>query len=599
MARVQLGRYPLKARLIMFLRLQLVIIMRYVEISIVSGKALLMMADFKIEELVSLLDKGSLTKDELVVAMDKIQFQPFTQELSEFAIPAPISPAIKSNSTLERYSLLDIGALKGSTKDVIIRESTPSVLSYKDLVDSEVLNEMASKDSSTKKDSYKTPLSKELSTGNVRQFASENNCDKERVSLESPIGMAQSEFLSRLERYNQQKNLKLKEGRLQLNEREGKECSFHPKTNIRKNKHTQSAEDIGSRLYSDTKRQEAIDRIRSQQKLRTEAELATTCTFCPAVNPKRAKSRYMEEAQGRNNLKEHWIFSASHAAANESEYTFRPGINKRPINTYQAKDGLSSNAYTRLSQSNSALKRLRRLHGACASQENLNIQKKECGSVKQILDNFFKRQHVFEQRKEENKCKLINKVKIKAIPVIDKNSEKIAKALNVNTNIHLHRTDSCTIKASKALDREHTFRPNILPKSKEADPRTIDEMIYKAIARKEESVDRLRKEAKSKERKECTFKPEINKAYEDVRSKLQLKSNIKTYTARIKLQKDLQNDLNNICKRIKDYKEMKECTHEPEITKHPYCIKEKKIVLKESTGKKLVGSYSKKHLMKK
>jgi len=547
------------------------------------------MADFKIEELVSLLDKGALTKDELVLAMDKIQFQPFSQEVNGInAIVSP--PPTKPATTLEQYSLLDNRMVKSPIKEVVKRANGINLA--KNFVKEELIDERDNENFSTRKDNYKIAISKCFSTESLEQLLFESDTHKLPFSLlGSPRESRQSKFLNRLEKYTSQKDVKLKERKQRREEEEGKECSFHPKTNKRRNRHAQSVEEIGMRLYNNTKKQEIVDRIRFEQKQRSEKELATVCTFRPSVNPKRAKSRYMEESKERN-LRTHCGLSVIQINTNENEYTFCPNINKVLTKTSKVKDYLDGKAYMRLSQSNNALKRVKSIYESCSSIEN--VRTKKCDDVKQRLNEFFERQNNYEQKKEGNKCKIINKVKISSTPTINRNSKKIIEALNRSNKVSSGTINSCITRETKETDKEYTFQPSILPKSKEMRPRSIDEMVYKVIAVRQDFIDNIKEIERDKEKKECTFKPEINKEYENIKSKLQLKNNIKTYTTRIRVQKHIQGNVNAMRKHIKDYKEMKECTHQPVISKFPYCIKEKRILIKEYTDSKRVGSYAKK-----
>jgi hypothetical protein len=212
----------------------------------------------------------------------------------------------------------------------------------------------------------------------------------------------------------------------------------------------------------------------------------------------------------------------------EVECTFSPEINKIRKLTKQFSDYLSINAYARLSHGRNGDK--------VRAYETMEEQKtSDPVIVKKKLNDFYARQLEFEQKKLVKKEALFNATQIKPRPSINKKSKEIVKGLSKQKN-KINSTH--TLHDKKENKGNFTFRPEILPESRNRPCKTLDEMIYMPIFLKEQKLNRIRENIKQQENESLTAPTKsIEGKYAKVQSKLKILDCIDTLMDRIKRDK--------------------------------------------------------------
>jgi len=202
------------------------------------------------------------------------------------------------------------------------------------------------------------------------------------------------------------------------------------------------------------------------------------------------------------------------------------------------------------------------------------IDSRSCVELNKSLQEFYERQLAFERRKEQNKQKILAEMQTYSIPKINKRSEEIAKTLvnfEERNQIFLNRSENNVMK--KQEDNEYTFKPKILPVSQNMKSSSIEAMSYAPFFKKEALVNRMKKIITEQEARDCPFHPKIKfNKYSNINSKLQLRTNIRTYTIRMISEQQRRSHFNQLYKQIKEDKETKECTYKPQINQYPYYI---------------------------
>eukprot|EP00826_Nyctotherus_ovalis_P002043 TRINITY_DN10387_c0_g6_i1.p3 TRINITY_DN10387_c0_g6~~TRINITY_DN10387_c0_g6_i1.p3 ORF type:complete len:201 (-),score=46.58 TRINITY_DN10387_c0_g6_i1:1060-1662(-) len=198
--------------------------------------------------------------------------------------------------------------------------------------------------------------------------------------------------------------------------------------------------------------------------------------------------------------------------------------------------------------------------------------------------------------------KLLEEARIKPKPQIDKHSEEIARTLvNFESRNCAQRTPSQRHTAAlEDSQRECTFKPAILPTSKQMHAKNADEMSYMPMLQKEFKLKALKEKLVGAEARACTFQPEVKASrYSWLGSKLQLRDNIETYSARMELEKQKLENIAKMERRRREHKEIEECTHAPKINEFPQYILSRKSFESQrslrSSARKQNDSYSKKH----
>ena len=562
------------------------------------------MSNFEIEKLISLLEKGQISKEELLAAMNNIQFQqaphtppkeetktdqkPIEEPQKEVSASAP-NPSEPTRKDLEE----NIQNLEKAFEPILnddpsllnscIKTTSPgeSPLKLQDIEGPEV-----KKDGEVLQAVPIVPSLdlKKLSEDVKVQFATSPPLlsQADASNLE-----ASSTFLIRNDHYVSQKELRRRERENQLLELQQKECSFHPKINKTANSSPKTGEEIGDRLHRSNRKEECLEQIRYELEKREAEDILQNCTFQPCVYSKYAKSKYMVSSKDADALKGLSV-SCKSMSLDEYKYTFRPEINKLPEKGMeQAKKYLSGDPYTRLSQSANKAQKMLDMYES-VQDEICAAGSKDNGNAKERLKQFYERQNEFEVRKQENKQKLLNEIHIEPTPKIDAKSEAIAKNLigfEERNEALLNRAEDHATKHNKDYQREYTFQPDILPVSKGLKPKNYDELSYSSTVQKEVKLEQLKKTIADLEAQVCTFKPELdNKKYASVQSKLKLKDGIDTYVDRVQMQREKQEALSKIYHQSKEQEEIAHCTHAPKITELPYYMRIKKEIEARSSN---------------
>ena len=546
---------------------------------------------FNVEQLLCLLDHGNVSKDELVSAMNQIQFCSISSEHNE-ALLTNDKLFTKTNTFLQFDSMTE----KDTSKDMEFYKPKLNIpINKYEETDSKENKENVMNKNTT---NFTRSLTNKNINRNLISTGTKSPPKNESLEFKEEFCIHKSEkgpsFIQRLEAYKQQKDFKLKEKKAKLHEIEGKECIFIPKTNIKKIPKQSSTKDINQYLCKYTKKEKHLEEMRSKESQRREDEFGRICTFHPSICSKEAKPRY-KSSIGTRSHKKCFDFSKEKFRHKEVECTFRPEINKRQISSDKVRQYLSDDPYKRLSQLE---KNNRLMEGAKENSEgNLLLKTYKDSSIKRKLSDFYKRQMEFKYKKEKHICEVRNELECKRTPRIDKNSKKIAKTLvtfNERSKTLLHKNESCILKLNEEAALEYKFKPNILPQSKRMHPKNIEEMVYGEIVKRQKSIEKLRNSIENEEKHQCPFKPVIiNNKHINSRSKLQLKDNLKTFVKRMNMENIKKQNIKEIEKEILEFKETKECTYEPKINKYPSYIK-KKVTIKGANKDRMQQTYSKK-----
>ncbi len=402
---------------------------------------------------------------------------------------------------------------------------------------------------------------------------------------------ANQRFLARIESYQNFKESRRRDRESQIREVEQQECSFQPKINKFPESYSPSrvgdlSEDFGTRLHRQTKRAEIVEQMRMEQEQREADEINENCTFQPAIYSRYARPKYMEATNEVCNMKSLSTPDGMSrmGAEGEGQCTFRPATNKVCKNMRQAREYLSIDPYTRLSQSSNKAQRILSMYGECDDEamfEQVGSQVQSKSSLGAIqLDDFYERQRAFEAKKLEKKQKLLEEMYVEPAPKINKKSEEIAKTLvdfNERNEVLLNRNESHAMQSEDLFHKEYTFQPKILPASRGLRTKTVEEMSYAPVVQREVKLEQLKKNLAVTEAGRCPFRPNVcpPKKYAVVPSKLQLRDNIDTYMERVKLQEERKDNMARLYRQQKEYGEAVECTHKPRINELPYYMRAK------------------------
>ena len=222
--------------------------------------------------------------------------------------------------------------------------------------------------------------------------------------------------------------------------------------------------------------------------------------------------------------------------------------------------------------------RVLNLYKKCDEQK---LYERALHTTKEKLTGFYERLEEFNQKREDNKKKLIEQMYIEPKPRINQSAVLSTNATVNNglvTNNCANNKDVNNNKNKKVVkidQDECTFEPKILPQSKVMRSKTADEMTYGPLVMKEIRVNEMKKGLEQREQAKCTFAPVIyeTKKYAGQQSKLQLKENMSTYLKRVSLIQEKKATVAAIQRKEREYKEVIECTHQPKIREMPYYVK--------------------------
>lgn len=468
------------------------------------------MSSSNIEDLVSLLSSGDISREELVNTISKIQFataSPKAELPQEIKHPSSNGES-KGQAIHRNHSLtaLDaMGELDTSSKNYLSAEEF--------LAPAESLKQFEKADESTLKlysmttqGCYSLPVHNE-----TRPFDSFNES---------------APFLTRLAKYQNIKALKRKNLALELRKQQEKECSFQPQIN--------RAQVSDIRLRSENWRRMEMEQQLLEKQERERAELAK-CTFKPHVHSSDTQARYMKP-------------SYSYKEINSNEFTFRPKIGDLSNKSERVQNYLNIDAYKRL------------FEGSRKAERKEAVRSRVKDAEKRI-ESFYSRQCEYEQRRQE---KLVSSFNNDFKPTINEKSKEIARRLN-----SAGRQDRSPEKSTE-YESTFTFQPEILAVSKERPGKSLEEMSVTPYVQREEKVKKLRKELMQKEAKEFTFHPLLNPSPFPVESKLQLHNNLATYLERVSKNEESKKNMRKLHKEIEEAQEVEECTYVPKINFYPH-----------------------------
>jgi len=498
------------------------------------------MAAKNIEDLISLMESDRISKDELLSAIDGIEFTP------------NLNKECLNESSEDVNSIMGFCSVKHSKQGSI--EKTKSSTEQK--LNKEVYNSKGG-----------------------RRCASRllSNCSIPAKGTSPHSSKSQNnDFLQRMSNYQQWITSKRKSQEEIARELEVKDCVFKPVVNKEFNDSI-NLRDTNERLHNHKHKEEVMNKLRMEKHER-ESKLMENCTFHPSIN-KGGKSRYMENSKSNY--------------SDNVKYTFKPTICEYNNITEQTQKYLSEDPYIRLAQqSNKAQDVLKKYE----KEEIIELP----NDAKERLENFYERQVKFELRKQENREKLLREAEIEARPQINKHSKEIVRGSFEGRNV-MQRMPSNNYKiALEEAHRECTFKPKILETSKQLQARDVREMSYLPIIQRELKLKAMKENLINIEARECTFQPELKaNRYSYLCSKLQLRDNIETYTERIELERQKLENVAKMEKKKREHKEIEECTYAPKINDFPLYILNKKNFESQrslkNSSRRYSGSYSKRY----
>lgn len=398
-----------------------------------------------------------------------------------------------------------------------------------------------------------------------------------RDTTSSHKSLQQQDFWSRHELYKTRKEMNQKNRATQIKEQEAKECSFKPKLNIQPIiLQGFSSKKSAERLHSEAKKKAAVQKLRAQVKEKELTDMAENCTFRPAINSTSTDPRYMEISN--NFLRDDSLRTG------EVECTFSPEVNKIKKLTKQFSEYLNIDPYTRLfhGRNEKTIKHFETVRESKMSPQDANI-------IRKNFNEFHKRQLQFELKKQTKKEDMLKATKVDPTPKINKKSQELAK----NISKRKQKTSSAhTLHDKKAGDL--TFRPEILPESRKREGKTLDEMTYMPILLKQQRLSALRESLNQEPQSAVPVRAQCKAGEGKAESRLKLLDCVDTLMERIRREKLSSKSARNFKKRLKENKEMAECTHRPAITKPPKPPKSPQNRMGETRRAKC--SYSKKDL---
>eukprot|EP00826_Nyctotherus_ovalis_P010285 TRINITY_DN12728_c0_g3_i10.p1 TRINITY_DN12728_c0_g3~~TRINITY_DN12728_c0_g3_i10.p1 ORF type:complete len:505 (-),score=94.26 TRINITY_DN12728_c0_g3_i10:157-1671(-) len=481
------------------------------------------MSEFNIEALISLLRQDSSDKEQIISAMNKLQFK---------SIPCPLTPnkckTQETAHTIETEYPKEPQKPDENLKSLIIQSKE----------NSEVLDE-----------------AERSGCWEVLRERHERNVNAPVVHSKTAYSARGSveDFWERMATYESRKRSNRKKHEKLVRAQDENACSFHPKINAMKMK--SSLENAGDRLYKQAgkKNSKAI----ALDSLKREIEFTTHCTFHPFTNPTAANSRYLESARNFSSLS-NWEAVACNAKE-EAECTFKPKVNsgRKGLEEY-----LSVRAHKRLSENVSrASKADKELDG--------NLFRKQVGNLQEKLKKFLNRQYAFEVRKQDRILKEVeNKSKLKATRKSQISAYEMKKLNTKTTNNKAEESKAASkneINLQNYLNqaqKEYTFHPKILNATRKNRSLNGTSTACYSIS----NTEKAKRDSYNKEFSECTFRPSLNHdAYLGVKARLNARENAGLYVKQLKSEKLKKEAQRLACRRASCSKEMKHCTHRPQL----------------------------------
>jgi len=370
----------------------------------------------------------------------------------------------------------------------------------------------------------------------------------------------------------------------QKNELKG--CTFSPKINRRKGDGSVSAEShktAYNRLYEHSKNRVLKSKEAAKARKQAEVDRLKECTFKPKLQAKRrasVSSRYQNpEARKENKDKD--------KGADFRECSFSPKVMDVNKKMTAAKRYTSTNIFDRLAQNKfeSFLQKEKKEIAPSSNVSKTKLKRRSSlpnpgqTNPDKGFQSFLERQNKHARMKKLNKKKIEAEIKTSFSPKLCKKSLKIANRKSQDTFLDRVAKERQLKQLSKERnlesnkDPECTFTPKITKIARRKHPRSVIEMSLGDSLKKQERIRTMKKKVDKEELKKLTFKPKTRKGNQNVEGCLRLLSEPETYLQRIRETHLCLNEKQKEAVRMKEAKELEECTFTPTITTLPKYLK--------------------------
>jgi hypothetical protein len=436
-------------------------------------------------------------------------------------------------------------------------------------------------------------------------------------------------FQERVKLWQMQRERERSRLQQELGEKEVEGCTFKPSINPATVSLVKEKQEHGENLAL-----QALSRkvkIEEEIKRQKDEEFKKSCTFKPQIvesaMSKKIKSRYVSpyrpanpnktaHDQGHGEKDEHahvakeihFDTEASHPPRpvsalrmsrgpetidSDRQCTFTPRVN-RPVGKHVVQY-LEQPAFMRLSRPSSAPPKRADTplsdDGKQGSDDGQGSQASDADSRKQSadFDAFIARQQAREQQRKDKLKYLQMSVEPSHQPSINRKSIELVqrsgnadffrrqqRALSAARNAHPEESKENLSNGSNKSADEESFKPKINPKSQKMRPRSVDEMCYGDMLRRNAQLEAMKLEAEQRELDGVTFKPQLNtqaRVAEQVQSKLKVMTDPDSYTQRVKEEQRLKQERAEALARERERKELENCTFAPEIHDAPDYVK--------------------------
>jgi len=239
----------------------------------------------------------------------------------------------------------------------------------------------------------------------------------------------------------------------------------------------------------------------------------------------------------------------------QTVWNFKPAINKIPETMMNAKEYIQVNAFTRLFNESKVINK----------KKQKTIQSNRNKSKGKFIE-FYQRVENYEKRKKENIKRILEKEKAELNrKIIDKRSEEIARTVIgfFERNKLLEEQKN---SRQKVLESS-TFKPEITEYAKKSKRKTVDELTYGPLRKKQLQIKKLKEEISQSE--SSFYKPALCKTnkYSNIESRLNLNVNIRKYIEGLNKIKTYRQNIQEKHNKEKLIKEQIECTYKPNINR--------------------------------
>ena len=350
----------------------------------------------------------------------------------------------------------------------------------------------------------------------------------------------------------------------QLQAAEVEDCTFHPKINPA----SPSISPAFDRLYQ-LRDPRYYEMVRREFRAKEEAEALRECSFQPTINP-----RSLSVASRHKTTSKEVRINPRTLLDLEKECTFTPKVNSLRKTMKTAQEYLTQDPFTRLTRvkpkENPGFEVSLPPSGLTSTRIKEQKQTQlvdDSGTFSQ--KSFFERQALFEIMKSEKKLKIAQQ-SVTQQPVILEKSKRMVTDNFEERNQRLIEKRKKQVSL-KEYDSECTFKPAISRTAQEKRKRTIEELSYGDMERKEQHLATL-KDALD-QRALTTNMPQMSTSNLSVSSHLQLSTGLDTYLDRIQRDKDKKEAAIERIRMERMSREVRECTYAPMTKDAPSYIK--------------------------